>query len=228
MPPQIGKLTHLQTLSNLIVGEGSCCTLRELSSLSRLRGALIISQLENAIEPRDASDAKLSEKHDLTTLYLEWSVNIDDSQDRRSEFDVLSMLQPPNALNELSINCYGGTKFPTWFGHSFPHMVLLRIENCKKCTSLPPVGQLPSLKKLFISGMASVKDVGVDFYGEGSLQPFRSLVTLRFKDMVEWEKWSPNGEFPNLRELSISNCPKLLGKLPNHFPSLGKVVIEKM
>jgi hypothetical protein len=71
--------------------------------LSHLRGILIISQLENAIEPRDASDAKLSEKHDLTTLCLEWSVNIDDSQDRRSEFDVLSMLQPHNALNELTI-----------------------------------------------------------------------------------------------------------------------------
>ncbi|XP_059433861.1 putative disease resistance RPP13-like protein 1 [Corylus avellana] len=227
MPPKIGKLTHLQTLSNLIVEKGSCFTLRELGSLLYLRGTLIISQLENATEPRDASDAKLSEKRDLTTLFLEWSVNVDDSQDRRSEFDVLRMLQPHNALNELTIKCYGGTKFPTWFGHSFLRMVLLRIENCKKCTSLPPVGQLPFLKQLFIEGMASVKDVGVEFYGNGSSQPFRSLEALYFEDMEKWEKWSPNGEFPHLRELSIANCPKLLGKLPNHFPSLGKVVIER-
>jgi hypothetical protein len=73
MPPQIGKLTHLQTLSNLIVGKGNCFALRELGSLLHLRGTLIISQLENATEPRDARDAKLSEKRDLTTLCLEWS-----------------------------------------------------------------------------------------------------------------------------------------------------------
>ncbi|XP_059461499.1 putative disease resistance protein At3g14460 [Corylus avellana] len=105
-------------------------------------------------------------------------------------------------------------------------MVLLRIENCKKCTSLPPVGQLPSLKQLFIRGMAIVENIGVEFYGNGSSQPFRSLEALYFEDMEKWEKWSPNGEFPHLRELSIANCPKLLGKLPNHFPSLGKVVIQ--
>ncbi|XP_059445248.1 putative disease resistance RPP13-like protein 1 [Corylus avellana] len=228
MPPQIGKLTHLQTLSNLIVGKGSCSALRELGSLLHLRGTLIISQLENVTEPRDASDAKLIEKTDLTTLCLEWNAEAYDSQDRTSELDVLNMLQPHKALNELTIRRYGGTKFSTWLkGHSFPCMVVLRIENCKKCTSLPPVGQLPSLKQLFIRGMASVKDVGVEFYGEGSSQPFRSLVTLHFEDMAKWKKLSPNGEFPHLRELSIANCPKLLGKLPNHFPSLGKVAIER-
>jgi hypothetical protein len=167
MPPQIGKLTHLHTLSNLIVGKGSCFTLRELGSLLHLRGILIISQLENAIELGDASDAKLSEKLDLTGLCLEWSANMDDSQDRRSELDVLNMLHPHKGLKELTIRRYGGAKFPTWLkGHSFPHMVLLRIENCKKCTSLPPIGQLPSLKQLFIRGMVNVKNVGVEFYGE--------------------------------------------------------------
>jgi hypothetical protein len=60
---------------------------------------------------------------------------VDDSQDKGSELDVLSMLQPHNALNELTIRCYGGTKFPDWFGHSFPHMVMLRIKNYNKCTS---------------------------------------------------------------------------------------------
>jgi hypothetical protein len=81
------------------------------------------------------------------------------------------------------------------------------ISNCKKCTSLPPVSQLPSLKHLFIEGMASVKNVGVEFFGKGSLQPFRLLESLSFEDMEEWENWSSNGEFPNLHELSIENCP---------------------
>jgi hypothetical protein len=62
MPPQIGKLTSLQTLSNLIVGKDNCFVLKELGSLLHLRGTLIISQLENAIESKDAKDAKLIEK----------------------------------------------------------------------------------------------------------------------------------------------------------------------
>ncbi|XP_059440995.1 putative disease resistance RPP13-like protein 1 [Corylus avellana] len=227
MPPQIGKLTHLQTLSNLIVGKGSCFALRELGSLLHLRGTLIISQLENAIEPTYARDAKLIGKPNLTVLCLEWSNKLDESLDRTSEFEVLNMLQPHRALKELTIRCYGGMEFPTWLrGHSFSHMVLLRIENCKMCTSLPLVGQLPSLKHLFIEGMVSVKNVGHEFYGVSCSQPFESLETLKFTNMEEWENWIPNEEFRNLRELSITNCPKLLGKLPNHFPLLKKVLVQ--
>lgn len=228
MPPQIGKLTSLQTLSNLIVRKGNSFTLKEFGSLLHLQGTLIISRLENAIEPRDASEAKLIEKPDLNELCLEWSAHVDRSKDRASELDVLNVLQPNKSLKELTIKCYGGTEFPTWLkGHSFPHLVLLRIENCKKCTSLPPAGQLPSLKHLFIQGMASVKNVGDEFYGDSCSQPFESLETLYFVDMEEWESWSPNGEFPHLHELSIRNCPKLLGNLPIHLPSLQNVVIER-
>jgi hypothetical protein len=228
MPPQIGKLTSLQTLSNLIVGKGNCFALKELGYLLHLHGTLIISRLENAIEPRDASDAKLSAKPDLTALCLEWSVDVDDSQDRTSELDILNVLHPNKSLKELTIKHYGGIEFPIWLkAHSFPHMVLLRIENCKRCTSLPPAGQLPSLKHIFIKGMASVNNVGDEFYEGSCSQPFESLETLYFENMEEWESWSPNGEFPLLRELSIINCPKLLGNLPNHLPSLQNVVIER-
>ncbi|XP_059438307.1 putative disease resistance RPP13-like protein 1 [Corylus avellana] len=225
LPPQIGKLTCLQTLSNVIVGKGNCFTLKELGSLLHLRGPLIISQLENVVESRDA---KSIEKLDLSALCLEWSRNIDESKDRTSELEILNMLHPNKSLKELAIKCYGGIEFSTWLkGNSFPNMLLLRIENCRKCTSLPAVSQLPLLKHLFIKGMAAVKNVGHEFNGEGCSQAFRSLETLHFEDMEEWENWSPNGEFPHLRELSIKNCPKLLGTLPNHLPSLQNIVIER-
>jgi hypothetical protein len=227
MPPQIGKLTHLQTLSNLIVGKSNYFALKELGSLLHLRGTLIISQLENAIEPIYARDAKLIEKSNLTELCLDWSDKLDEPRDRTSEFEVLNMLQPHKTLKELTIRCYGGTEFPTWLtGHSFSHMVLLRIENCKNCTSLPPMGQLQSLKHLFIEGMASVKNVGHEFYGFSCSQPFESLETLNFTNMEEWENWSSDLEFTHLRELSITNCPKLLGNLPNSFPLLEKVLVR--
>ncbi|KAG7942231.1 hypothetical protein I3843_16G091300 [Carya illinoinensis] len=43
--------------------------------------------------------------------------------------------------------------------------------------------------------------------------------------MGEWENWISYGEFPHLQKLFIGDCPKLLGKLPNHLPLLEKVVI---
>ena len=63
-------------------------------------------------------------------------------------------------------------------------MVLLKIENCEKCTLLlPPVGQLPSLRNLFIKGMASVKYIGGEFYGDGGRTGF--LVILVDGDDID-------------------------------------------
>ncbi|KAB1224916.1 putative disease resistance RPP13-like protein 1 [Morella rubra] len=227
LPPRIGKLTSLQTLSNLVLGERSGSGIQDLGPLSQLRGTLCISKLEKVIEAADAEEANLIDKSKLQCLLLEWSRDLDESHSRtREEFDVLNMLRPNNSLKELSIKHYGCTKFPTWLrGPSFPNMVL-RIENCKSCTSLPPVGQLASLKDLSIRGMAAVKNIGPEFYGEGCSQPFNSLETLSFCDMKEWEHWIPGGEFPRLRHLCIGNCPKLLGTLPHHLPSLENVEIS--
>ncbi|KAF5445978.1 hypothetical protein F2P56_031645 [Juglans regia] len=228
MPLHLGKLTCLQTLSDFIVGKDCCSGLKELGSLSHLRGTLCISKLENVIEPEDARDMNLSGKPKLDGLSLGWSKDIDDSEDRTSEKEFLNMLQPHNVLKELTIRCYGGTEFPTWLNRtSLPNLVFLTIENCKKCTSLPPLGKLPSLRVLSIKGMPSVKSIGPEICGDGSSQPFRSLETLNFENMVEWENWSPCEAFSNLRELSIKNCPKLFGNLPNHLPSLENVEIDR-
>ncbi|KAG7942102.1 hypothetical protein I3843_16G082500 [Carya illinoinensis] len=228
MPVQIGKLTCLQTLSNVIVGKDNCSRVKELGPLKHLKGKLNISRLENVIEPKDAKDAELIKKIKISELSLEWSSDIDESKDRTSELEVLNGLQPHDALTKLCIINYGGTKFPSWLRPpSFPDMVCLKISNCRKCTSLPSLGQyLPSLKYLYIEGMDSVKSVGSEFCGGNCFaQCFRSLKTLRFSNMKEWENWSPCEEFPNLRELSLYKCPKLLGKLPNNLPLLVKARI---
>ncbi|KAB1220776.1 putative disease resistance RPP13-like protein 1 [Morella rubra] len=126
------------------------------------------------------------------------------------------MLQPNNYLKELSIENYSGTKFPTWLGGpSFPNMVFLWIEDCKSCTSLPPIGQLASLKALFIAGMAAVKNVGPEFYREGCFQPFKSLEKLNFYYMEEWEHWTPLGEFPFLLNLLYCQLSQAVG-FPDH------------
>ncbi|XP_062173711.1 putative disease resistance RPP13-like protein 1 [Alnus glutinosa] len=228
MPPQMGKLTCLQSLSNIVVGKGSCFgVIKELGPLLHLRETLCISRLENVINHEDARDAKLFEKHNLYGLSLEWSCNLDESQDRISEFEVLNKLQPHKGLKELTVRHYGCAEFPTWLKvPSFSNMVRLEIESFAKCTLLPSVGQLPSLKHLLIKGMASVTNIGRDFCGDGCLQPFRSLETLHFENMQEWENWIPCEEIPKLRKLSIERCPKLVGKLPN-LPLLENIVINE-
>jgi hypothetical protein len=228
MPPQMGKLTCLQSLSNLVVGKGICSQVKELGPLLHLRETLCISGLENVTNHEDARDAKLFEKHNLYGLSLEWGCNLDESQDRTSEFKVLNMLQPHKGLKELTVRHYGCAEFPTWLKvPSFSNMVHMEIESFAKCTSLPSVGQLPSLKHLLIKGMASVKNIGRDFCGDDCSQPFRSLETLHFENMQEWENWIPCGEIPKLRKLSITRCPKLVGKLPNHLPLLKNIVMNE-
>ena len=48
--------------------------------------------------------------------------------------------------------------------------------------------------------------------------------------MSNWEKWlcrgGIRGEFPRLQELSIRQCPILIGELPIHLPSLQELNLE--
>ncbi|CAL5368824.1 unnamed protein product [Camellia sinensis] len=235
MPPKIGQLTSLQTLSNFIVSKGNGFMIRELGNLIHLRGALCISGLDNVVDVVDAKAAKLNEKQGLDELLMEWgNTNSEDSRNEKVELEVLDMLQPDKKVKVLSISGYYGPIFPTWVGDPrFSNMVRLVLQNFEKCTCLPPLGQLPSLAKLQISGMKRVENVGLEFYGWGCSNPFPALETLCFWDMAEWEDWSPFEvdeeiqAFARLSELSIRSCPKLLGKLPNSLPCLRKLEIHK-
>jgi hypothetical protein len=203
MPVGIGELKSLQTLTNFVVGKDPGSKIEGLMNLKFLQGRLCISRLENVLDAEDARRANLNGKKNLDELAMKWECADDDLQDAKVAMDVLDMLRPWKTVKELSIDGYVGVKFPTWLGHpSFFNMVLLRIERCRKCTSLPAIGQLPYLKNLVIIGMANVQRVGPEFYGEGCLKPFQSLETLCFEDMQEWQDWIPSGveheEFPRL------------------------------
>ncbi|CAL5381877.1 unnamed protein product [Camellia sinensis] len=229
MPLGIGKLASLQTLSNFIVTKNNGLGIRELGNLIYLRGKLCLSGLQNVVVPLDAREANLNDKKGLDVLSMEWSINLDDSQDGRVETEVLDMLQPHKNLTELHIKVYLGTGFPTWIGDPlFSNMAYLSLENCGNCASLPPLGRLPSLKKLYIKGMLVLKHVGCEFYGQGG-EPFPLLEALSFEDMPKWEDWYTFGDhkevqpFTLVSELSIKNCPKLVGMLPSDLPCLNKL-----
>ncbi|KAK4708913.1 hypothetical protein R3W88_029838 [Solanum pinnatisectum] len=78
--------------------------------------------------------------------------------------------------------------------------------------------------------MHGITEVTEEFFGSWSFtKPFNSLEKLKFEDMPEWKQWHVlgNGEFPALEKLSIQNCPKLIGKLPENLTSLTELIISR-
>jgi len=163
---------------------------------------------------------------------LEWNAsNISECQ-----MSLLDNLRPHSNLKRLTINNYGGESLSDWvWHHSFSNIEFLRLENCKRCQNLPPLGQLPCLQDLSVLGFERVVKVDREFYGSNSstVKPFGALQNLRFERMLNWEEWSSfgaeneNGDFPQLKELYIDNCPKLKGGLPVHLPSLVEFKIHE-
>jgi len=190
MPLGIKNLKRLRKLYDSVVSRKIGHGIEELMDLNFLCGTLCISRLENVVDHRRARQANLPEKQDLEALVLKWSSDITDSRNERIEKDVLDMLQPHQGLKELTINSYSSTEFPSWVGDpSLSNMVLLSLENCENCTSVPALGLLKSFKDLSITGMSGLQSIGREIYGECCSNPFPSLETLYFKDMPGWNYW---------------------------------------
>ncbi|XP_068337765.1 putative disease resistance RPP13-like protein 1 [Pyrus communis] len=230
MPVEIGRLKSLRTLTDFVVRKYTGSSIGELRELQHLQGRLRISNLQNVVDVVDALEANLKNKKELNDLELAWGD--EEADDSQKERDVLDKLQPSANLEKLTIRFYGGTSFPNWLGssNSFSNIQFMWVSDCKYCLSLPSFGQLPTLKELHVQRMKFVRTVGVEFYGDlngaSVIQPFRSLKTLEFQEMPEWEDWlpSPSGgqcsDFPCLQVLRISYCKKLRGYLPNRLPCL--------
>jgi len=238
MPVQIARLQNLQTLSDFAISNHrDGLKARELGKFPHLKGNLSISNLQNITDPFDAFEANLKMKEQIDNLELQWIPHGSSgttSQSSQIQALVLEQLQPSTNLKNLTIKGYGGTSFPNWLGDSlFSNMVYLHISGCGHCSLLPPLGKLHGLKKLSIASMKSVKSLGSEFYGNSScpsFQPFPSLETLEFEEMLEWEEWNLTGgeatKFPSLTNLSLETCPKLKGNMPCNLPSLTTLELK--
>ena len=211
MPKHFGELKNLQVLDTFIIDRNSEVSTKQLGELGglNLHGRLSINDVQNILNPLDALQANLKDKH-LVKLKLKWkSDHIPD--DPKKEKEVLQNLQPSNHLENLSIWNYSGTEFPSWvFDNSLSNLVFLKLEDCKYCLCLPPLGLLSSLKTLEITGFDGIVSVGDEFYGSNS--SFASLEWLEFSNMKEWEEWEcETTSFPRLQQLYVVGCPKLKG-----------------
>ncbi|XP_048426105.1 putative disease resistance protein At3g14460 [Pyrus x bretschneideri] len=234
MPVQMGRLKSLRTLTGYVLGTSTRSGgIGELGELPNLGGELSIMNLENVVHVVDALRANLKDKKDLNEIELAWGR--EDADDSIKERQVLEKLQPSVNLVKLTITCYGGTSFPNWLGDSsFSNIKVMRLQGFSTCWALPPVGQLPALKELYIYNMKCIMSIGAEFYGVNGLsliQPFRCLEKLQFSGMPEWVEWLPSPgrgqcpDFPRLEELVLQRCPKLRGNLPDYLPRLKKLEV---
>ncbi|KAG5539125.1 hypothetical protein RHGRI_019619 [Rhododendron griersonianum] len=225
MPVNISRLKDLQRLTAFVVGNYSGSGINGLKELNSLGGAITISGLENVTSGDDASEAKLKEKKQLESLTLEWGSTAEDSQKER---DILENLEPPTNLKLLEIRNYGGTKFPTWLGDQpFGNMVSLTLEKCENCFSLPPLGQMPSLRTLTIKDCPKIES-----FPEGGLPS--SLTDLSIKKCKKMKSLPEHMHtlLPSLESLYLFDCPEIEsfpeGGLPSSLTRLDIGNCEKL
>ncbi|KAJ8635221.1 hypothetical protein MRB53_009488 [Persea americana] len=225
MPPKMGQLSCLQELSNFIVGgtnEIACSGIGELQGLN-LRGRLKIQLLKNITDAIDVPRDTLINKPNLTSLDLIWGHSMDvkfgnleeDSEIEVLEKQVLQGLQPHRNLKKLHIFHYGSLNFPSWMmDTTLTGLVEIKLFRCWRCSHLPPLGELPSLKILTIDGLKNVECIGNEFYGNAVSGGFPSLIKLEIVGMKKLKTWSGlewKGEkaFPSLVNLQIFYCRML-------------------
>ncbi|CAO2042011.1 unnamed protein product [Urochloa humidicola] len=172
------------------------------------------------------------EKTDITRLELEWFSGVERFLD---DVEVLRELEPPYSVTEFRLQGYNSISFPWWvmrIGTYLPDLTRIEMSDLPTCSNLPPLGQLPNLKWLDIRRMDEIEKIGMDLYG--GTRAFPRLEEFRLdgmKYLVEWITAFSSGEddqsqheFPCLRVLEISHCPRLRfkGRPPqSHILSIG-------
>ncbi|XP_050379749.1 putative disease resistance RPP13-like protein 1 [Argentina anserina] len=172
-------------------------------------------------------------KETMEASALESRNNVDISRNERVEMVVLEMLQPHKSIKGITVKDYEGTRFPSWIASPlFSNIILLKVTDCRKCSEIPALGQLPSLKYLILEGMDGLKRIGAEFYGNrhSPILQFPSLETLKLNRMINLEDWSSSGvegreDFCHLKKIEILNCPKLR-RFSQHFSALKEMRIK--
>ncbi|XP_073108433.1 putative disease resistance protein RGA3 [Elaeis guineensis] len=237
LPKGIGKLRNLVSLEGFVVGDDGGeqeqgCDLQELQSLSQLR-VLRIDRLERS----RAGASALASVCFLRKLVLCWlPPEAENNQPRCGEDAIQKVnkicnnLSPPSNLKDLRFHDFFGSGFPGWLmssslGASFPHLAFLQLDKCRSCRQLPPLGLLPQLKFLRISGADAISTIGPELLGRrgSGVTAFPRLEYLQLKHLRNWKEWSLGAVeevgdeirgasklLPHLKFLHLENCPELI------------------
>jgi len=195
------------------------------SNIMQLEGVdveeLEIKFLENVVSLEEAKKVNLACKSRLSMLFLSWTGNaVDHLVDDES---LLGELLPPATLEQLILQGYMGIRFPSWMCSAtyLANLSRMELHNLQGCTQLPSLGQLPSLQELSLRALPNIKKLDKNFCGGN--QAFKKLTKFVMQDMKNLEVWctrvliDAEGKreefmFPNLRQLLIHGCNKLMVK----------------
>nr|AYD60116.1 powdery mildew resistance protein PM17 [Triticum aestivum] len=219
MPPELGKLTKLQTLTFFAaaVTGPNCSDVVELQHLN-LGGQLELCQIENVIEA-EAKVANLGNKKDLRELTLRWN-SVCDSK-------VLDNFEPHGELQVMKIYSYGGgcmgmlqnmveihlfhcERLRFFFRCSaiftFPKLKVLMLEHLLGFERWWEIDErqaeqtiFPVLEKLFISNCGKLVALPEAPLlqgpcGEGGYtlvcSAFPALTVLKMKELESFQRWA--------------------------------------
>ncbi|KAL7209044.1 hypothetical protein ACSBR1_030734 [Camellia fascicularis] len=221
MPMMIGKLTSLQTLPSFVVGEDKGYKIEELGSLSKLRGKLMIYNLERVKGREEAEKANISGKPNIHKLGFCWdSPSTAEDAIRINHQDVLEGLKPHGNLKGFKLKKFEGQSFASWMmsgrdAQLLQNLVKIEISECTRCEQVPPLGNLPHLEVIRMFGLRNLKRIGPEFYGchsvvnhdhdndgfiSGSCSGAATTATPTKASIVV---------FPALRELCLEDMPKI-------------------
>ncbi|KAF5470329.1 hypothetical protein F2P56_010849 [Juglans regia] len=219
MPRGLGQLTKLRSLSDFLVSPQLDSLnmlhsggLNELNRLNYLRGDLQIRILGcGKDDVKDYRAANLNAKKRIRSLKLYW----DDSFGLRDDTlagKKLKALEPHRNLKRLELSGYKGAEFPSWLS-SLTNLVEFQLSKCENLKCLPPLSELPSLKRLFLKYLEGIEYMS-DSDDEYTGTFFPSLVELQLyycPNLKGWWREEPRllPSFPCLSELSISGCTEL-------------------
>ncbi|PWZ40164.1 hypothetical protein Zm00014a_008112 [Zea mays] len=181
---------------------------------------LYISGLDNTMSAEEVDSINLSQKQGIQSLSLSWTR---DAQRSVEDMEVLGKLVPPDTLKCFELRGYDSMSFPTWvMGITLylPRLTKVVLWELRKCNSLPPLGQLPTLQKLVMGGMDSTLTIEEGFCcaGPGAFPLLQELQLCQMENLEVWNTTYSCGQnnedvqefmFRNLRELLIRDCPKL-------------------
>ncbi|TVT96937.1 hypothetical protein EJB05_57821, partial [Eragrostis curvula] len=224
----IGRLKYLQTLPIFKVSKEETNSIVQLGNLLELQGSLQIRNLENIDAPNEAKEAMLCKKGQLSMLQLIWASGRSEISAKREE-DVLEALQPHQNLKRLDIMGWMGIKSPSWLESKWlSNLEHIFLSGCNAWEQLPPLGQLPSVRTIWLQRLRMLKQIGPEAYGSGSQQmTFHSLEELVLDEMPEFNQWLWRGQtMRNLRNVVIKDCQKLT-VLPPLPPNLTEITIAR-
>ncbi|XP_006660345.1 putative disease resistance protein RGA1 [Oryza brachyantha] len=226
MPPRIGMLKNLWTLTKFVVDREDGRGLEELKDLQHLCGRLELFNLNAVQSGLNGRESNLHLNQNVNELLLYWCRDRSECRGHdvvANKKDILEFTLPTSKLESLRVYGSGHIEMSSWMKNPKIFLCLkeLSMSDCWRCTDLPPLWQSGSLESLSLSRLDNLTTLssGVDMVVQGcngSLEFFPKLKRMSLNYLPNLDRWIDNEVaittvmFPELKELTIGNCPKLV------------------